>query len=521
MAHDDHANALRETLQNDDVREWLDSLAQLVSAEIEISGPEGLSLIAGHTPSGGRTEISDIEVNAHPVKLSARYTEILRLDFPVLEAVIQPFLEQRYAMEDVTSGLLECTDYQNGALHTVECALHFPELKEIVSLFLRKITDEFGPCFAFVALKGYSFIWSLAKHEFTQEPTMEELDIAQDELSELLRALGMLKGISRPSMLQADEPSSPAVLRRLSALCDARYTCTAPVQISSQPALGAMGVCMREMDLNSVKCQRMMMYVSLMAGAIASVAHQRVEEDRQAAVHRQEAFEQSAARTAHKVKNPIFFILGELDLLKRDMVNQWQGVPEKITQRLEKIADYARRVQQITEEFQKLAQEMHAARQIVDLAGTLRSMVREIVPDGGKYVITEFSIPESPPEVRLDKELFRSIFEEILGNSLRIMAEGGELTISLAGPHKPGNHLFPQLEKKYYLITLCDSGPGVPEEEKEKIFEPFYTTRADGTGLGLAIVRKYCGLMGWLVKEDGPGESGRGARFRIGIPAED
>ena len=67
-------------------------------------------------------------------------------------------------------------------------------------------------------------------------------------------------------------------------------------------------------------------------------------------------------------------------------------------------------------------------------------------------------------------------------------------------------------------ITIRDSGPGVVESERERIFEPFYSTKATGTGLGLALVKRF-------VEETGGSvvcceESGSGACFRVVLPQE-
>jgi signal transduction histidine kinase len=70
-------------------------------------------------------------------------------------------------------------------------------------------------------------------------------------------------------------------------------------------------------------------------------------------------------------------------------------------------------------------------------------------------------------------------------------------------------------------VGLCllveDEGSGIPTEERERVFEPFYTTKATGAGLGLAIVRRLCHLNGATV-EAGTGAGG-GARFTVTLRA--
>jgi len=68
------------------------------------------------------------------------------------------------------------------------------------------------------------------------------------------------------------------------------------------------------------------------------------------------------------------------------------------------------------------------------------------------------------------------------------------------------------------LITIEDTGPGVPPEVREQIFYPFFTSKKDGVGLGLSIVAKIVDAhRGWIKLES---DSGCGARFHVFLPAE-
>jgi len=98
------------------------------------------------------------------------------------------------------------------------------------------------------------------------------------------------------------------------------------------------------------------------------------------------------------------------------------------------------------------------------------------------------------------------------------MPDGGTLRVEFTGPHDPSRGPVPTLQSPYVTVALADSGPGVPPDRKEKIFWAYETSRPQGTGLGLAIVRLYMSAMGGEVVEDGPGEEGHGARFRLAFP---
>ncbi len=74
------------------------------------------------------------------------------------------------------------------------------------------------------------------------------------------------------------------------------------------------------------------------------------------------------------------------------------------------------------------------------------------------------------------------------------------------------------MKKPGRRITFEDTGPGVPAEVREQIFNPFFTSKKDGVGLGLSIVAKIVDAhRGWIKLEC---EAGRGARFHVFLPAE-
>ena len=70
------------------------------------------------------------------------------------------------------------------------------------------------------------------------------------------------------------------------------------------------------------------------------------------------------------------------------------------------------------------------------------------------------------------------------------------------------------------VIGVTDDGPGIAPAEQQKIFEPFYSTKARGTGLGLAIVRKNVKYLGGSIALTSPAANGGGAAFTVTLPAK-
>ena len=115
----------------------------------------------------------------------------------------------------------------------------------------------------------------------------------------------------------------------------------------------------------------------------------------------------------------------------------------------------------------------------------------------------EFNIPEEEIFVDVDRELLRRVFENLIENSMKY--------------NDPGTKIFIGIEQgKDIRITVSDDGCGIPEEHRERIWEPFY--RADqnskGSGLGLAIVKQIVEMHGGQIRL----EPGKGCKWLITIP---
>jgi signal transduction histidine kinase len=133
----------------------------------------------------------------------------------------------------------------------------------------------------------------------------------------------------------------------------------------------------------------------------------------------------------------------------------------------------------------------------------LNLYVREIlashpVPQNIK-VVEEYS-PQRP-RVHIDIEEVKQALRNIIANSVEVMPEGGQLTIKTT------------IEGGSALVCVRDTGPGIPADIREKIFNPFFTTKARGTGLGLAVVKKVAARNGADIILQS--ETGKGTKISI------
>jgi signal transduction histidine kinase len=218
-------------------------------------------------------------------------------------------------------------------------------------------------------------------------------------------------------------------------------------------------------------------------------------------------------RVAHKIKNPVGFLLAAADNCLREL----SGEGGEVEAALHRIQGYAQRIGKVADELAHFLMPPKVKLEPLDLPALAQEVVSRVCADTS-YVASVPPPPASWPLLLLDRSLCLSILEEFLTNALNAMPGGGQISLEYTGPHDPDTGPVPTMTAPYVTLAVADDGPGVAPGMQKVLFEPYRTTRAQGTGLGLAIVKNYALAQGGEVREDGPGPSGRGARFRLAFP---
>ena len=113
---------------------------------------------------------------------------------------------------------------------------------------------------------------------------------------------------------------------------------------------------------------------------------------------------------------------------------------------------------------------------------------------------------DGAPVIVSDGDRVLQIISNLLRNAFRWTPDGGRIELAL------------ESENGTVSVAVADSGPGIAEEERDRIFRPFFSRDGGGTGLGLAIARELAHALGGRVKLDS--ENGRGSRFVLELPAD-
>ncbi|HSN25596.1 MAG TPA: ATP-binding protein [Kofleriaceae bacterium] len=231
--------------------------------------------------------------------------------------------------------------------------------------------------------------------------------------------------------------------------------------------------------------------VVLLGVAVAVVRRdlrRRAEAEAREREKRLAALGEMSAVLAHEIKNPLASLKGNAQLLASALE---EGKPK---QKATRVVDEAVRLEKLVADLLAFVRtgELHRA----------RFNPARLIPDA-----IESDTTEAPATWSLDEARMRQVLANLVENG---QAAGGPVTVRVAQePARAGR-------ATRLVIEVADKGPGVPADDRERIFEPFFTKKTRGTGLGLAIARRIVEQHGGTISVH-DGTSG-GAVFRIEIP---
>lgn len=232
------------------------------------------------------------------------------------------------------------------------------------------------------------------------------------------------------------------------------------------------------------------------------------QKERLVQAERVAAWRELARRLAHELKNPLF----PLQLTMENLVRARQQSPEQFEEvfressrtLLAEIANLKGIIGRFSE-FSKMPQPQLRPVQVNDVVrGVVQLFQAQLEAPGRAKIKCEMQLDSHLKTVSADAELLHRAISNLVLNAVDAMPQGGRLTLRT------------QQEAGKVQIEVADTGPGMTAEQRERIFTPYYTSKANGTGLGLAIVQSVVSDHGGRVWAEG--EPGRGTRFVIELP---
>jgi signal transduction histidine kinase len=223
------------------------------------------------------------------------------------------------------------------------------------------------------------------------------------------------------------------------------------------------------------------------------------------------ALGQLSAGLAHEIRNPLGVIKGSAEMLSQKLL-----ASDELSRELAGyISTEVNRLSALVTEFLDFARPLHAQPEPGDLIGLLDRVIDVVAARFSDSAIrVEKHYPAQLPLVPLDESLCEQAFLNLVQNGYEAMRDNGG-----AGILRVEVRLLTRDSRQGVELSLADTGPGVPKELQEEIFNPFVTTKKSGVGLGLSIVSKIIdGHQGSIRVDDAPGG---GAVFRIFFPFEE
>ncbi len=237
-----------------------------------------------------------------------------------------------------------------------------------------------------------------------------------------------------------------------------------------------------------------------MAAALEEREQRLIRSERLAAVGK------IAAQITHEVRNPLSSIGLNAELLEEELDSVREGDGEEARVLVRAIIKEVDRLGDITEEYLRFAGLPRPRLEREDLNAIVSSVlafVREELAKKG--IAVESRLDGDLPPVPADENQLRQALLNLLRNAAEAMKGGGRITVATSS------------EAGEVRVTIADTGEGIADEHRARIFEPFFSTKARGTGLGLALTHQ-------IVVEHGGGidvdsQLGRGTTFTVRLPA--
>jgi signal transduction histidine kinase len=222
------------------------------------------------------------------------------------------------------------------------------------------------------------------------------------------------------------------------------------------------------------------------------------------------ALGEMAAVVAHEIRNPIAAIAVGVDYLTRRIAKnspEFEGVAM--------IHEEIERVNRILEDILFVARPSRLNLSDENLSEIIEQVIQRCYPKMAESQITvDSDYIENLPLLKVDRQRLEQVFTNLIINATQAMPGGGQISLQTRLAARQNDHTLQEV-----IITLSDTGPGIPADNQRQVFEPFFTTKARGTGLGLTVANRIIEEHGGTIRIEN--QAGKGARFVIRLPVNE
>jgi signal transduction histidine kinase len=255
-----------------------------------------------------------------------------------------------------------------------------------------------------------------------------------------------------------------------------------------------------KLEILQVKLEERAVEVEEYATRMEELAQQRAIQLKDA--ERMVAIGQTAGMVGHDIRNPLQAITSDVYLAKTELASTPDSEEKKnAIESLEEIGKNITYINKIFQDLQDYARPLKPVAKETDLEAIVKeTLEKSSFPSDIK---TKVNLQEGS-KVVADPDILKRILTNLVMNAIQAMPDGGELLVEA------------KTEGEYTVINVQDSGVGIPDEVKDKLFTPLFTTKSKGQGFGLAVVKRMTeALEGTVTFES---ELGKGTKFIIHLP---
>ena len=207
---------------------------------------------------------------------------------------------------------------------------------------------------------------------------------------------------------------------------------------------------------------------------------------------------------AHEIKNPLNAINIQMSLLEREIGKHGLGTGEELAGIVKVVKEEISRLNKLAKDCLSFSKSGDLNRTEEDIGRIIEELLSLITPHADLNGVNIYlTMSGSCPQVLVDKDKIKQALMNIILNAIEAMTDGGDIAINVS-------------RKDCYLnISIKDTGPGIPDEQHDKIFGLFYSTKSGGTGVGLAVTKNIIHAHGGNIRFQKLVE---GAGFLIELP---